>query len=298
VLQLLTCHGTTPSRAVLFYPALTWSITPLVCLSPSPSPPTAVTTNDPNQTQQKTFLVRYTLTFPISLPEKGWNGNPPQDLSYSKNWLASPFYRAFSPCPHCTRVFHSVRLKSSCDSSSPRKERKYVRTVRIDYALKNVLGQEIKGVWKSEEAESQTPGQGNNNNMSCGMCYTDFGMEFVEGLREVTVRMRVWKDLGLGWVGDGGEGDVKWEAARGGRTLRRDRADFGRIRRAFEGSGMGRTAGGIRGGTNYVSDGTCTDGADHGEGGAETKPPAPGPGLGPQPSSTSLLPGPPPPYTP
>ncbi|GAB1317132.1 hypothetical protein MFIFM68171_07342 [Madurella fahalii] len=197
LLPLLACQGTTACSP--FHPSLTWSITPL--FSP---------TGNRSSSDNTHLLLKYTLTFPISIPHRG-GGHPPNALAHSTNWLLSPFYRTFAPCPHCVRLFSSVRLKVSALSTTTAAA--YVRSVRVKYSLRNVLGQEFRDAWESEKGRQ--PG-----NLSCGMCCTDFGMEFVEGRKEVLVRLWVWKDVG-GWEG------ALWDAASGGRTMKRDRADLG-----------------------------------------------------------------------
>ncbi|KXX78607.1 hypothetical protein MMYC01_204484 [Madurella mycetomatis] len=208
-LSSLACQGVAASTPL--HPSLTWSVTPL--LSPIS-----------NNSSSNNLFLKYSLTFPISIPHRG-GGNPPNSLVHSTNWLLSSFYRTFAPCPHCVRLFSSVRLKVSGGSAGG-----YFRSVKVKYGLRNVLGQEFKDVWESEKGRQ--PG-----NLSCGMCCTDFGMEFVEGWEEVLVRFWVWKDLGSGVDGNGDANGGLWEAARGGRAMQRANGDFGRVRRTFEGNG-------------------------------------------------------------
>lgn len=220
LVPLLACHGTTAGSPL--HPSLTWSATPLLARS-------AENTHH--------LLLKYTLTFSISIP--GNANNKDNDLGYSKNWLISPFYRRFAPCAHCTRRLCSVRLEVSQQRQQGQQQQQqpvFERSVKVRHELRNVLGQEFRDVWESYGSGS---GGGDPNskasparqpaNLSCGMCYTDFGMGFADAGGTVVVTVWACKDLGGAVVGD-----EKWEAARGGRPVRRPRADFGRVRRAFE----------------------------------------------------------------
>jgi hypothetical protein len=115
-----------------------------------------------------------------------------------------------------------------------------VASVRVEHTLKDVLGQEVRDEWRSEVGRQ--PGD-----TACGMCRADFGVEFWQQGKEVMVTVRVWRDLGAA-AGEGGAGEM-WEAAAGRRPVRRERGDFGQVKRAFEapldGSGMVRREEGI-----------------------------------------------------
>jgi hypothetical protein len=195
LLPFITCHGGTNSHR------LKWQVTPL--LTPS-----------------NNLLLAYTYTLPISLPLGAASTlADTSNYSYQKIPLLSPVHNTYSfrVCSHATRHLRMLTLKVA----------KGVASIRVEHVLKNVLGQEFKDEWRSDEGRQP-------QNMSCGMCYSDFGMVFEEAAAqgEVRVTVKVWRDLG----GAGADGVVgeKWEAARGGRAVNRDKGDFGRIRRAFE----------------------------------------------------------------
>ncbi|KAK3900481.1 hypothetical protein C8A05DRAFT_17219 [Staphylotrichum tortipilum] len=204
LLQSLTCHGTTPPHSS---PRLSWSVTPL--LTPS-----------------NTLLLAHAYALSLSPPlsDAATSGSS-HGFSYTKRPLLSPIHHVYSfrLCPHATRHVRSVTVKTVRGATS----------VRVEYSLTNVLGQDFRDQWWSDSGGRQ-PG-----NMSCGMCVADFGMRFelAAGGREVRVLLRVWRDLGgTVLLGKGGEigGGEKWEAARGATALRRERADFGRAGKAFE----------------------------------------------------------------
>ncbi|KAK4033795.1 hypothetical protein C8A01DRAFT_19308 [Parachaetomium inaequale] len=213
-LQALTCHGTTTTASSS--PRLTWRVAPL-------STPTST-------------LLAHTYTLPVSLP-LGAASTLADTSTYShqKLPLLSPIRNtyAFRVCPHATMQLRTLTLKVS----------KGVASVRVKYGLRTGLGQEIREEWRSEVARQ--PGEG----MACGMCFTDFGVGF-ELARKVLVTVRVWKDLGF--VGVGGAAGEKWEALRGGRAVRREEGDFGRVRRVYEEvlggdvvTGEGKDGGGV-----------------------------------------------------
>ncbi|KAK4119510.1 hypothetical protein N657DRAFT_650166 [Parathielavia appendiculata] len=179
--------------------SLKWQITPLL-------------------TPTRDLLLAHTYTLPISLPfGAAATLSDTSNYSYQKIPLLSPVHNIYSfrACPHMTRHLRTLRLKVA----------KGVASIRIEYALKNiVLGQEFRDEWRSDEGRQPL-------DMACGMCHTDLGMVFEEDVKqgEVRVTVKVWKDLG-----GSAAGGEKWEAARGGEAVKREREDFGRVRRAYE----------------------------------------------------------------
>ena len=283
LLQSLTCHGTTPS---LSSSRLSWRVTPL--LTPS-----------------NTLLLAHAYTLSLSLPgaSDAATSGPVSGsgsaigFSYTKRPLLSPIHHIYSfrLCPHATRHLRSVAVKTVSG----------VTSVRVEYSLTNVLGQEFRDEWRSD------PGGRQPGNMACGMCVADFGLGFevAAGGREVRVLVRVWKDLGgTATVGKGGEvgGGEKWEAAKGGAALSRARADFGRVRRAFEPPMVSSWGGTTSARGREEAIGASGGGGDGGGGGGEavTIPKRGGndKGLGMSQPQQTQPPGdadpPPPPYTP
>jgi hypothetical protein len=147
--------------------------------------------------------------------------HPPKSCTrgyYSKRTLTASGFKSFSPCAHSTWVLHTVTERVDWHG---------VRSVRVAYALHNVLGQEFRDEWQSDVGRQPT-------NMSCGMCYTDFSMRFDGGRSGYTIeaRLSAYKDLGR--VDMSGMPDERWNAAAGSLMLQRPRHDFGRIRRFFQ----------------------------------------------------------------
>ena len=175
-------------------PQITWSVTPKVV--------------------DGRFFIAHAYAFSIGvehLPQSKTRGY------YSKNWLVSRGFKSFAPCTHCTRVFRTMREK--VDSRG-------VRFLKVAYSLRNVLGQEFRDEWRSEVGRQP-------NNMSCGMCYTDFSMSFEEEPGQSSIRVRLWSHKDLGCDGTSQVPDERWNAAAGS-AFQRPTSDFGTIRRAFQ----------------------------------------------------------------
>jgi hypothetical protein len=171
-------------------PSISWEITPKI-----------VGTN---------FLIQhaYTFTIPLKYPFE----RPPSGVLYKKNWFVNSGFRNFGGCPHSTRIFRSIREES--------KNAMYY--VGVEHCSKNVLGQTFQYEWRSELGQQP-------QNMACGMCYTDYAMNFQ--IQGAAVIVRVWTHKDLGNCMD--PFDPTWIAALRGTAIQRPKTDFGRIRNAF-----------------------------------------------------------------
>jgi hypothetical protein len=194
----------------------TTNLQALTCHSTTTSSPHVTWRITPLHTETSTLLA-HTYTLPVSLP-LGAAATLADTSTYShqKLPLLSPIHNTYSfrVCPHATLQLKTLTVKVS----------KGVASVRVEYGVRTGLGQEIREEWRSEVVRQ--PGEA----MACGMCFTDFGVGFELAKKEVLVTVKVWKDLG---VVDGMGGD-KWEALRGGRAVKREEGDFGRVRRIYE----------------------------------------------------------------
>ncbi|KAK3360954.1 hypothetical protein B0T24DRAFT_671630 [Lasiosphaeria ovina] len=215
-LSALHCTGTSPRGLTAPRPCITWSITPKICPSLSPSP---------SASPPPTFLLAHTCSFTIPLS----HGHPHSHSRHYRatHWLSSIGYRAFRPCPHMTTFrFNSVREASG--GSGPAGA-----VIGVGYGLENVLGEKMQDQWRSDLHAASGMGP-LLANVSCAMCYTDVSVRFAVRGGSVAVRFGVFKDLGAGRD----PREPKWVGAMGlsqERVNIRERGDFGRLRRVFEG---------------------------------------------------------------
>lgn len=241
ILQSLTCHGTTACSSSR---PLTWEVTPRLWASDSAS--NSIGSDD------RSLLIRHSYTTRIALPA-GAAATLADTTTFSHQKLplgCSPFshdHYTFRACPHATRRLRTLTLHVS----------KGVASVRVEHVAAALpCGGEVKAEWewRSDRVDGD---QAQPADVACAMCFTDCAMRFEldVGRAEVRVTVQVWKDLGWVRAAAGGE---KWEAARGGRPVERESADFGRVRRAFEEGQQGlRAVGGpvLREGSEDVKGG-------------------------------------------
>ncbi|KAK4096512.1 hypothetical protein N658DRAFT_527694 [Parathielavia hyrcaniae] len=213
LLPFITCHGVTNSHG------LKWQITPL--LRPSNNDDNSNNNNNTN------LLLTHTYTLPIKLPlGSAATLSDTSTYSHQRIPLLPPLHNTYSfrVCPHATRHLRTLNLKVTKEAAS----------IRVEHALRTVLGEEFVDEWRSDERGRQP------RDVACGMCYTDSDLVFEPAVLQGEVRatVTVWKVLGGAAAGGGGSGLVaigeKWEAAMGERAVKRPREDFGRVRRAFQ----------------------------------------------------------------
>ncbi|KAL2133279.1 hypothetical protein VTI74DRAFT_2622 [Chaetomium olivicolor] len=178
-------------------PILSWLVSPLI-------------------TEDNTLLMEYTMVFALEADLGAWSPAPGcHGRAAAKHALIGSGYRDFSPCLHTHVSFTSHKGEGN----------RGVRSAGVSFTRKMCDGREVKEDWDSERDKER-----DIEPLCCGKCYTDTVIVCKLIGSKTLVDVLVYKDLGKGKH----PSDEKWLAAAKGAEVKREAADFLRMRRAYE----------------------------------------------------------------
>lgn len=176
-------------------PLLSWVVAPLV-------------------TAESTLLVEQALVFLLE-PDLGSWTEGSSGRAAARHALIGPGYRDFRLCGH-TRLGFTSHWGEGRDG---------LRTAGVAFTIVLDDGQEVEGRW-----ESETSAEGDGEAVYCGKCCTETVLTCKLARGKTLVSIQVYKDVGQGLH----PADPKWQALVGGGEVKRDPADFLRMRREYE----------------------------------------------------------------